>query len=81
MARIAVFENRYGIIQQVFLGLIRRVFGYVPDPILVLSYRREVFGKHFAPLLHQALRNPKHWSIGEVEVMAAYIAKHSSCEY
>ncbi|MCA9713416.1 MAG: hypothetical protein H6713_14275 [Myxococcales bacterium] len=81
MARLAVFEHGYGPLQRLLLSVIRRLVGYVPDPILVMSYRRVIFGRQFAPLLHRAMRKSKHWTVAEVEVMAAWVAKNSGCEY
>ncbi len=81
MARISVFEHGFGPLQRMLLGVITRLVGYVPDPILVFSYRRALFGRQFTPLLHHALRKPKRWTVAEAEIMAAYVAKHSSCEY
>lgn len=80
-SRLSVFNGGYGVLQTRILHVIQWLVGYVPEPILVMSYRRKLFGASFAPVLHHAMRKPKHWTVAEVEVMAAWVSKHSECEY
>ncbi len=55
--------------------------GFTPAPLAIFLYRRNFFGKHFVKLLNQSLRHTQCWSIGEVELMAAFVSKINDCPY
>ena len=57
------------------------VQGDLPPPILFLSYRRRLFGKHFAAFLHQSMRHCTEWSKAEVELFASFTASQLQCEF
>ena len=57
------------------------MMGEVPGPIATMSYNRNFFGKHDAVWLNHTMRKMKHWSVGEVELMAAYVSKNNACQY
>jgi hypothetical protein len=52
-----------------------------PGPIVVASYAPALFGTHFALALEEAMRKTTHWSVGEVELFAAFVSKQNSCAY
>jgi hypothetical protein len=81
MSRLQLITDGHGPLQRVFLRIIRAIIGYVPEPILVMSYRRGLFGRYFAPVLPRAMRKSTHWTPAECEIMAAVVAQHSECEY
>jgi hypothetical protein len=53
----------------------------LPGPIVVASYAPELFGTHFGLVLEQAMRKMTHWSVGEVELFAAFVSKQNRCAY
>jgi|SRR5579859_609712 len=55
--------------------------GRLPEPIRVLSYRRELFGADFAACVEEALRGSQHWSQGEAELFAAFVSQLNDCKY
>lgn len=79
--RLQILKSGHSFLQKLQLRVIKKMMGEVPGPIAVMSYRREFFGKYYAQWLHKAMRKMKHWTIGEVELMAAYVSKNNACQY
>jgi len=52
-----------------------------PDVVKVLKYRGEFFGKRMGEVFQEAMRGPSDWSVGERELMAAYVSKQNECEF
>lgn len=50
-----------------------------PDVIKALLYRPEFFGKAANALFQAALRGPSDWTVGERELMAAYVSRLNQC--
>ncbi|MEM9493591.1 MAG: alkylhydroperoxidase AhpD family core domain-containing protein, partial [Myxococcota bacterium] len=63
--RLEILENGHSRPQKLVFWLIRQLFGSVPGPILTMSYRRDLFGKHMAAILQEAMRGSSEWSKGE----------------
>lgn len=53
----------------------------IPGPILALSYRRNACGRHLARCVQEALRGPQEWSVGEIEIFAAFVSGLNHCEF
>lgn len=53
----------------------------IPGPILALSYRRNPCGRHLARCVQEALRGAREWSVGEIEIFAAFVSKLNHCEF
>ncbi len=80
--RLQILENGHRPLQKIILGFIRRsAKGQVPGPILVMSYRRELFGKYIAQCFHEGMREATEWSVGEVELFAAFVSRLNECRY
>ncbi len=80
--RLQILENGHRPLQKIALQFMQAVLrGPVPGPILVLSYRRELFGKYMAPCFHEALRGATEWRVGEVELFAAFVSRLNECRY
>jgi hypothetical protein len=80
--RLQVLDNGHRPLQKVALKLIKATSsGIVPGPILVMSYRRQFFGKHLAASIQEGLRAAKSWTLGEVEIFAAFVSKLNECKY
>lgn len=52
-----------------------------PDVIKTLLYRPEFFGKAANALFQRALRGPSEWTVGERELMAAYVSRLNRCVF
>ncbi len=79
--RLDVLEHGHRPVQKVFLRIMRLVAGRMPGPILLFNYRSELFGKAFAACAQEALRESTAWSVGEVELFAAFVSKLNRCAY
>ena len=53
----------------------------VPDVVKTLKYRPEFFGGHMSPAFQEVMRGPSEWSVGDRELMAAYVSKVNECEF
>jgi hypothetical protein len=62
--------------------MIRVISGHrAPDVVKTLLYRPEFFGSLMSPLFQQTMRGPSEWSVGDRELMAAYVSKVNECEF
>jgi len=46
-----------------------------------LSHRRELFGKYLAACFQQGMRGAQEWSVGEVELFAAFVSQLNACKH
>ena len=80
--RLKILDDGHSPLQNIALRMMKAILrGPVPGPILVLSYRRELFGRYIAPCYHEALRGAKEWSVAEVELFAAFVSRVNECRY
>ncbi len=79
--RLPTLKRGHAGIQRLIFSTVRRFTGYVPGPMMVMSYRRDFFGKAFSQLLDQGLCKMRHWSAAEVELFAAFVAKQNACTF
>lgn len=80
--RLKVLEHGHRPFQKIILSLIRAVSdGHVPGPILTMSYRRELFGRYLAACFQEGMRGASEWSVGEVELFAAFVSRLNECKY
>lgn len=47
----------------------------VPDAAKIVFYRPEFYGHRAKVFTHEAMRGPSEWSVGDRELMAAYVSK------
>jgi uncharacterized peroxidase-related enzyme len=47
----------------------------VPDAAKLVFYRPDFYGDRAKEFTHQAMRGPSAWSVGDRELMAAYVSK------
>lgn len=81
--RLQILDHGHSFFQKLLLGLIKLSSEdrKAPGPVLVMSYRRELFGKYIAPCFQEAMREGKEWSIGEVELFAAFVSSLNQCMF
>ncbi len=51
------------------------------DAPRTMLYRRDFFGARFSELSQQIMRGPSDWSVGERELMAAFVSKVNQCPF
>lgn len=47
----------------------------------VLLYRADVFGDAASAAFQELLRGPSEWSVGQRELMAAYVSAQNQCPF
>ncbi|MBP6629433.1 MAG: hypothetical protein KA297_08375 [Kofleriaceae bacterium] len=80
--RLPEVARGVGLRDRALYGFVRVVSGHpVPDVVRTLRYRAAFFGAPFNDYLQQVMRGPSHWSVGERELMAAWVSKKNECEF
>src|SRR5919201_4172993 len=76
IVRPGVLEHGYGVGPKLLFRLIRLVSGHpVPDAAKITFYRPDFYGNHIKKFTHEAMRGRSTWSVGDRELMAAYVSK------
>ena len=79
--RLKIVDHGSGLLQRVQYAVIRRFVGHVPGSVSATSYRRNFFGEHFARCVQEALRTQGEWTVGELEMFAAFVSRLNQCRY
>jgi uncharacterized peroxidase-related enzyme len=53
----------------------------VPDAARLVFYRPDFYGTPMKAITHPAMRGPSAWSVGDRELMAAYVSKVNECAF
>ena len=53
----------------------------VPDAAKLVFYRPDFYGSRAKELTHEAMRGPSAWSVGDRELMAAYVSQANECAF
>jgi len=74
--RLDVLNRGYGPGTKLLFALIRLMSGNpVPDAAKLVFYRPDFYGALAKEFTHEAMRGPSGWSVGDRELMAAYVSK------
>ena len=74
--RLDVLNRGYKPGTKLLFGLIRLVSRHpVPDAAKLVFYRPDFYGTRAKEFTHEAMRGPSAWSVGDRELMAAYVSK------
>ena len=80
--RLDVLDHGHPMATRALFVLIRLMSGHrAPDVVKALRYRPEFFGTPMSDVFQEVMRGPSEWSIGDRELMAAYISKVNACEF
>ncbi len=80
--RLAVLDSGHGFGTKFLFALIRTVSRQpVLDVIKLVRYRPDFYGRLMQGVTHDAMRGPSAWSVGDRELMAAFIGKTNHCEF
>jgi hypothetical protein len=80
--RLAVLDHGHTLGKKALLAMIRVMSRQpVHDVIKVMLYRPEFFGGPMGQAVQEVMRGPSEWSVGDRELMAAYVSKTNECEY
>jgi len=80
--RLAILDRGHGLGTKVLFALIRTVSRQpVLDVVKLAKYRADFFGGPMGRVVHEAMRGPSAWSVGDRELMAAFVSKLNECEF
>lgn len=80
--RLDILNRGYGPGTKLLFALIRLFSGHpVPDAAKLVFYRPDFYGAQMKEFTHQAMRGPSSWSVGDRELMAAYVSKVNECAF
>lgn len=80
--RLGKLDTGHTFGKKALFTLIRVMSGFrAPDVVKTLTYRPEFFGGLMSPVFQDVMRGPSEWSIGDRELMAAYVSKVNECEF
>jgi hypothetical protein len=80
--RLAILDHGHTLGRKALLAMIRVMSRQpVQDVVKTMLYRPEFFGRPMGQLVQKAMRGPSEWSVGDRELMAAYVSKINECEF
>jgi uncharacterized peroxidase-related enzyme len=73
--RLDILNRGYSPGTKLLFALIRLFSGHpVPDAAKLVFYRPDFYGAAAKEFTHEAMRGPSDWSVGDRELMAAYVS-------
>src|SRR5262245_5466215 len=80
--RLAILDRGHGFGTKALFAFIRAVSRQpVPDAVKLVMYRPDFYGAPMKRLVHEAMRGPSAWSVGDRELMAAFVSKVNEWEF
>jgi len=80
--RLGILDSGHTLGRKALFVMIRAFSGYpAQDVVKTLMYRPEFFGGPMSDVFQHVMRGPSEWSIGDRELMAAYVSKTNECEF
>ena len=80
--RLAILDSGHGFWTKALFAFIRAVSRQpTPEALKLIAYRSDFFGTHSKKITHEAMRGSSAWSVGDRELMAAFVSTANECEY
>jgi len=80
--RLEILNRGYRPGTKLLFAVIRLFSGHpVPDAAKLVFYRPDFYGDRAKEFTHEAMRGPSAWSVGDRELMAAYVSKLNECAF
>ena len=80
--RLEILNHGYGAGTKLLFAVIRLFSRHpVPDAAKLVFYRPDFYGNQAKEFTHEAMRGPSAWSVGDRELMAAYVSKVNESEF
>ena len=80
--RLATLDTGHKLATKALFVFIRTMSRHpVPDVVKTLTYRPEFFGTPMNQVFQETMRGPSEWSIGDRELMAAFVSKVNECDF
>ena len=78
--RLAILDHGHRLRTKALLAMIRLASRQpVVDAVKVALYRPDFYAA--GELTHEAMRGPSEWSVGDRELMAAFVSRVNACEF
>jgi uncharacterized peroxidase-related enzyme len=80
--RLQILDTGHSFGTKALFALIRMVSRQpVLDVIKLVKYRPDFYGDPMSAITQDAMRGPSAWSVGDRELMAAFVAHTNQCEF
>jgi AhpD family alkylhydroperoxidase len=80
--RLSILDTGHRFGAKAMFAMIRLLSGQrVVDAVKLVMYRPDFYGNPMKHLTHEAMRGPSAWSVGDRELMAAYVSKVNGTEF
>jgi AhpD family alkylhydroperoxidase len=80
--RLRILDSGHGFGTKVLFALIRTVSRQpVLDVVKLVKYRPDFYGGPMSGVTQSVMRGLSTWSVGDCELMAAFVAKTNQCEF
>jgi AhpD family alkylhydroperoxidase len=80
--RLRILDSGHGFGTKTLFAFIRTVSRQpVLDVVKLVKYRADFYGDPMSDVTQKAMRGPSTWSVGDRELMAAYVAQTNRCEF
>jgi uncharacterized peroxidase-related enzyme len=80
--RLKILNTGYRLSTKVLFACIQAVSHQpVPDAARLVFYRPDFYGAPMKEFTHEAMRGPSAWSVGDRELMAAFVSKMNACAF
>jgi alkylhydroperoxidase family enzyme len=80
--RLRILDSGHSLGTKLLFAMIRTASRQpVLDVIKLVKYRPDFYGRPMGEVTHEAMRGPSTWSVGDRELMAAFVAKTNQCEF
>ena len=80
--RLDILNNGYKWGTKLLFGIIKMFSGYpLPDAARLVFYRPDFYGNPAKQFTQRVMRGPSAWSVGDRELMAAYISHLNQCSF
>jgi AhpD family alkylhydroperoxidase len=79
--RLAILDSGHGVGTKALFALMRASTRLpVPDAVKLNRYRPDFYGTRMGEATQEAMRGTSAWSVGDRELMGAYVSKTNGCE-
>ena len=80
--RLEILNSGYGFGTKLLFAAIRLFSRHpVPDAAKIVFYRSDFYGDRAKQFTHESMRGPSDWSVGDRELMAAYVSTVNETEF
>jgi uncharacterized peroxidase-related enzyme len=80
--RLVILDSGHSLATKALFAFIRTVSRQpVLDVVKLVKYRADFYGSPMQAVTQEAMRGPSPWSVGDRELMAAFVAKTNQCEF